>query len=330
VVSSANFRAFKSLTDTFLPVEPCTILIGPNGSGKSNVVDGLQFLQRIARGMRLEEALDGVRSVIPGLRGGAAGAPPDGDSWFAVGCTVNDGEVNYTYEIEVEVSPTLRVREERLTRVDSLSVESLPVLGPEGRTTEAGPALEPLRRLVVLDPQPSQMREWVVPSYTRLSPSGDNLSAIVARVLGDREQRRLLLHWLGHLIDQPIAEVGVLRAPTDEVRLYLTESFGERRIQSDARRLSDGTLRYLAILVALMTEPRDTTLVIDDIDLGLDRGRARLLLEALRHFSHQHGIHVIATANDAGLVDGLEGAALVRCRREAETGRTRLVPWGEV
>ena len=41
---------WKSFRYAELPLDPLTVLIGTNASGKSNVVEALEFLQRIAKG----------------------------------------------------------------------------------------------------------------------------------------------------------------------------------------------------------------------------------------------------------------------------------------
>lgn len=46
--------------------------------------------------------------------------------------------------------------------------------------------------------------------------------------------------------------------------------------------MSDGTLRFIAILTALLTLPQWTQLVIDEIDNGLHPSRSDLLLRMLR------------------------------------------------
>ena len=42
MIESIEFKNFKCLRDTTLPLSPCTILVGPNGSGKSTVLQALE------------------------------------------------------------------------------------------------------------------------------------------------------------------------------------------------------------------------------------------------------------------------------------------------
>lgn len=43
MIESIEFKNFKALRDTTLPLGPCTILVGPNGSGKSTVLQALEL-----------------------------------------------------------------------------------------------------------------------------------------------------------------------------------------------------------------------------------------------------------------------------------------------
>ncbi len=45
MIESIQFKNFKALRDTTLPLGPCTILVGPNGSGKSTVLQALEAVQ---------------------------------------------------------------------------------------------------------------------------------------------------------------------------------------------------------------------------------------------------------------------------------------------
>lgn len=64
MIESIQFKNFKCLRDTTLPLSPCTILVGPNGSGKSTVLQALEaiagrreftFEQIITAGLRVED-----------------------------------------------------------------------------------------------------------------------------------------------------------------------------------------------------------------------------------------------------------------------------------
>jgi AAA15 family ATPase/GTPase len=62
-----NWKSFESAT---LYIDPITILIGTNAAGKSNILDAFLFLNRIASGLSIQEAIEGTTSIEP-LRGGS-------------------------------------------------------------------------------------------------------------------------------------------------------------------------------------------------------------------------------------------------------------------
>jgi ABC-type glutathione transport system ATPase component len=46
MIESIEFKNFKALRDTTLPLGPCTIIVGPNGSGKSTVLQALEAFRQ--------------------------------------------------------------------------------------------------------------------------------------------------------------------------------------------------------------------------------------------------------------------------------------------
>jgi predicted ATPase len=110
--------------------------------------------------------------------------------------------------------------------------------------------------------------------------------------------------------------------------LYCEEGWeGAASHEIDARGMSDGTLRYLAIVTAMLIRPPGSLLVIEDVDNGLHPSRAGLLIEMLRTLGKERGIDVIVTTHNPALLD----AAGVRmlpfitvAHRDSVTGASRL------
>jgi predicted ATPase len=55
MIESIEFKNFKALRDTTLPLSPCTIIVGPNGSGKSTVLQALEAVQTQTRTIRFPQ-----------------------------------------------------------------------------------------------------------------------------------------------------------------------------------------------------------------------------------------------------------------------------------
>jgi predicted ATPase len=63
MIESIQFKNFKALRDTTLPLAPCSIIVGPNGSGKSTVLQALKLLQKPSA-VRIDQILSlGTRSL---------------------------------------------------------------------------------------------------------------------------------------------------------------------------------------------------------------------------------------------------------------------------
>ena len=74
--------------------------------------------------------------------------------------------------------------------------------------------------------------------------------------------------------------------------------------------MSDGTLRFLAIVTALLTRKRGSLLVIEEVDNGLHPSRAQVLIEMMRDLGEQRGIDVIVTTHNPALMDAA-GARMI-------------------
>jgi predicted ATPase len=95
----------------------------------------------------------------------------------------------------------------------------------------------------------------------------------------------------------------------------------------DARGMSDGTLRFLAILTALLTRPRYSLLVIEEVDNGLHPSRAKLLLDMLKTVGAERGVDVLVTTHNPALLDAM-GTQMVPfitvANRDPATGHSVL------
>ncbi|MDD1607697.1 MAG: ATP-binding protein, partial [Methylococcaceae bacterium] len=73
----------------------------------------------------------------------------------------------------------------------------------------------------------------------------------------------------------------------------------------DARLLSDGTLRALAILTALETIPEHSRMVIEELDNGVHPSRVKLLVDTIWECSHRRNLNVLVTTHNPATLNGL-------------------------
>ena len=146
---------------------------------------------------------------------------------------------------------------------------------------------------------------------TFLTERGENLPLVLSRMRGDRRQAFVKsLQQLYDGVDNFHVEVGGGRA-----ELFLVErGGGERYIP--ASRLSDGTLRYMALAAILLDPDPPPLVVIEEPELGLHPdltlGIGRMLVEASQR------MQLVVTTHSTGLIDALDEcpSSVVVCEKE--------------
>ncbi len=189
---------------------------------------------------------------------------------------------------------------------------------------------EALQNIFILDPIPSLMR-----NYSVLSKNLNNDASNIAGTLGalpDEEKEyveKILSKYAKKLPERDITEVftksvGEFRY---DAMLYCKEDWGDNEILMDARGMSDGTLRLLGILTALLTCPKGTQLIIEEVDNGLHPSRSKLLIDMIKDISSERKIDVLVTTHNPALLDELEPEMIpfiIVAHRDTRTGESKL------
>ncbi|AFZ23891.1 hypothetical protein Cylst_1613 [Cylindrospermum stagnale PCC 7417] len=374
---------WKSFRYAELPLDPLTVLIGTNASGKSNVVEALEFLQRIARGEDIKTALAGDRTIVS-IRGGVewAAHKPETQFTLKVMVTGEDDGTDYLYVNKTQTLPIIKAIEEYIEQHDSVEsnadnkVKKFPVLldypnksgmrqlrslvdwnditidNNNFKINTSGSVLigkelydndfnftdkaqkcvsSSMENISILNPVPSKMRE-----YSRLADilesDASNIAGVLA-ALPDEQKAGVesnLSYYIKDLPEGDITKVWaekVGRFGTDAM-LYCQEEWKPGEItEIDARSMSDGTLRFLGILTALLTRPEGSQIVIEEIDNGLHPSRTQLLVKILREIGTKRKIDILLTTHNPALLDALGPEIVpfvVVAHRDSETGESKL------
>jgi predicted ATPase len=185
-----------------------------------------------------------------------------------------------------------------------------------------------LADILFLDPVPKVMRGYSFKGEKQLRGDGRNLSGVLYDLWQTKNNQTELLELIASLPEQNITSLGFLQTPRGEVMVSLTESFGGEKKAMDAPLLSDGTLRVLAVAAALLSAPRGSMVVIEEIDNGVHPSRAQIMMNGIRRLATQRGLRVLLTTHNPALMDALPDEALgdvVFCFRDPEGGHSRLV-----
>ena len=192
--------------------------------------------------------------------------------------------------------------------------------------------IKSLGSIFILDPIPSHMRDYA-PLSDRLEADGKNIAGVIAALSGDPRAQieKTLTDYASQLPERDVTRVyaeTVGKFNTDAM-LYCEEKFTQSKEPStvDARGMSDGTLRFLAILTALLTRPEGSLLVIEEVDNGLHPSRSNLLLNMLREVGQRRSVDIMVTTHNPALLDAM-GTGMVPfvtvAHRNQSTGTSNL------
>ena len=384
---------WKSFRYAELPLDPLTVLIGTNASGKSNVVEALEFLQRIANGENIEAALAGDKT-LSSIRGGVELAARKGENEFSLKLLVGDEEKDYLYNIILRKGEGVYLKQESIETDDfknhTYVPESIFVINPVSQIYSSKPTLPnyqgsnldrskyldnyldilaidnienkdkrqkmldeinekrdfgenhlqkiidnvilpTIKNIHILNPIPLTMR-----NYSRLSENiesdGSNIAGVLA-ALPEEQKAKVESNLSYYIQDLPEGDIKkvwaekVGRLGTDAM-LYCQEEWKPGEItEIDARTMSDGTLRFLAILTALLTRPEGSQIVIEEIDNGLHPSRAALLVKILKEIGSKRNIDILLTTHNPALLDAFGPEIVpfvVVAHRDSETGESKL------
>lgn len=195
-----------------------------------------------------------------------------------------------------------------------------------------------LQNIFILDPIPSQMR-----SYSSLSDRVQNDAANLAGVLAalpDNQKAEIeekLAFYGKNLPERDITKVWseTVGRFNNDAMLYCEELWNkneEPRI-IDAKAMSDGTLRFLAILTALLTRPQGSQMVIEEVDNNLHPSRSHLLVKMLREIGEQRQVDLLVTTHNPALLDAFGPEVVpfvIVAHRDFLTGESLLTPLEEI
>ncbi len=299
-------RNYKSIAACDVELGPLTFLVGPNGSGKSNFLDALRFVSDALRNS-LEHA---VRS-----RGGTLGVVrkgPDAPDNFAIrvdfqltsgsrghfafhimhgfGFHVQDEECSISSAEGAEhyyrVSDGV-VQESTLSVAPPSVADRLYLVNASG-TPAFRPVYDALSRLAFYNMNPAVMREVQTPgSRDLLERDGANLPSVIH---GLEESSPALKSRIEEYLAQVVPSIDAVdRAPVGhrETLMFNQHLAGEDEWAFPASDMSDGTLRAVAILVALFQrgiDPDTGPLLvgIEEPETALHPAASGVLIDAMR------------------------------------------------
>ena len=194
----------------------------------------------------------------------------------------------------------------------------------------------------IFDPQPKLMRAYErVEFQPRLLRNGANLSATLFALLIEEDPETLatlrrITETIRQIPEEPFAKIDFVETPLGDVMVGFVPENGEGASGGgliDARLLSDGTLRMLAVVTALETVPAGSRIVIEEFDNGLHPSRAKLLVRKLGEVAKRRKLNVLVTTHNPAFMDALDESQMnnaLLCHRDESRGGSLVTRLGDL
>jgi predicted ATPase len=329
MITKLRLKNFKNFKNAELNLGDLTLIVGTNASGKSNIRDAFRFLHGLARGYNLAEIfgekwVEGGVLQWRGIRGGTREVTFIGEETFGL-------EVEFNFlmnSVQRIVDYGIEVNSGHDVKVPAFSNQKFCILGEppiEGisffprrsllhqnaeiesqnseelaaRIEAAKAVISVLSSMRFLDLNPDAMRQPSIPGQTILGDRGENLSSVLQDICLNPERKQTLLQWMQELTPMDVVDFEFPTDFTGRTLLTLVENNGTKISAISA---SDGTLRFLAMIAALLGSEPAKLYFFEEIDNGIHPTRLHLLLQLIEHQVAQGKIQVVATTHSPQLL----------------------------
>jgi hypothetical protein len=160
--------------------------------------------------------------------------------------------------------------------------------------SEVQATLQELESIRFIDFSPELMRKPSIPGQLILSDRGDNLSSVLQAICEKPELKLALSNWIQELTPMDVVDFEFVPDAAGKILVYLVEEGGRK---TSANSASDGTLRFLGMLAALLGPKPARFYFLEEIDNGIHPARLALLMDLLDNQSKGKGIQIVATTH---------------------------------
>lgn len=167
--------------------------------------------------------------------------------------------------------------------------------------------LAELAAMRFLDLEPNAMRESSPPGQTVLGDRGENLSSVIQAICERPKTKQQLLSWVRSLTPMDAVDFDFQYDLQGRVLLFLKEASGR---MTSAVNASDGTLRFLALVSALLSPDTGRLYFFEEFDNGIHPTRLHLLLNLVQQACKEQKVQVVGTTHNPALLSFLEEDAL--------------------
>ena len=160
-----------------------------------------------------------------------------------------------------------------------------------------------------------------------LSDYGENLPSALHSICAEDEREAILASWIRGLTPMDVKGFRFSQTLSGRVEFQIVEQTG-RRISADA--VSDGTLRFLGMLAAILNADANSVYFFEEVDTGLHPARLSLLVDLIERQTKKRKFQVITTTHSPSLLSMIsdqtfEHVAVVYRDEDSDDGIIRRV-----
>ncbi|MDE2748836.1 MAG: AAA family ATPase [Chloroflexota bacterium] len=310
-IDKLTIKGFKTLKDVEIELGKLNVLIGPNGGGKSNFVSYFHMLR---------EMIDGRLQVWVAKRGGADRVLSFGaKETLRFSSCIEFGDYAYCFTLESADDERLVFRDESL-RFRKVPSESI-TIGDEGNresrikekiqpgeSHEANDNWTSIANWVIYHFHDTSETAWVrrtsdLYGYNYLRPDASNLAAYL---FGLREFHTATYSEICNIVrlaipffNDFVLEPKMIKPGEYTIQLWWRQHDSDYEFSPS--QLSDGSLRFICLVTALMQPDPPSAIIIDEPELGLHPYAITLLGSLLESASER--MQVIVATQSPQLLD---------------------------
>jgi predicted ATPase len=348
VLRRVIIRNFKSIGHCDVALHPLTYLVGSNGAGKSNFMDALHFVRDALMG-----TLDGALNERGGLnevRRRSSGHPTHfgirlefqlrtgaiGHYAFDIAALANGGYAVQNEECVltgIGKGPFFRISKGQLRDSSELTFpattpDRLALVAASGLTVFR-PVFDALTAMGFYNINPRLMRELQKPQDGRLlKPAGENIASVIGHLERSApDAKRLIEEYLQSVVPMVQGMERKVIGPMETLEFRQDMAGAKHPWRFLAQNMSDGTLRALGVLTALLQSNADyspSLIGIEEPETALHPAASAALREALKRAAAQ--TQVIVTSHSPDLLDDPEIEADSILAVVSEGGETLIAP----
>ncbi len=191
-----------------------------------------------------------------------------------------------------------------------------------------------LQNIIFIEPQTDKMRGYSYENDTDIKSSVSNLSSILYKIWDSKDKlngkyaKDYLLDFVCSLPEQDITNIDFIVTERNDIMVRLEESFGKKKKYIDAPLLSDGTLKTLAIAAVILSAPKGSLIVIEELDNGIHASRIKDLINKIKLIAKKRKLQILLTSHNPILANAIpdnELGKILLSFRDKHSGDSKII-----